>query len=253
MTARLSLALFAVVLVGCPAPEEPDEPVVDPDPIDILGDWVDEWDTAYTIDDEVWAQGDYTFWLTQWSADAGWAVAQNDDANAYSPGLWSRFDWVTVDGAVWYCQTAFDAPTEADALAVPAADSADPAASGCSGFAWTRMYAPLSVRGTYTDGWGSTHDVREWMWTTDDLVFHVVDYSDEDGWAIAQNGSDNAWNAGLWSRFEWARANDRLFYCQVAFDAETEATARAAQAADASDPENGGCGGFAWTELTPSP
>ena len=255
MISRLSLAFATLLLVGCPEPTDPgtDDPVVDPDPVDIVGAWVDGWDTQHSITEDRWTQGDYDFWLTEWSTDEGWAVAQNDASNEYNPELWSRFEWVTVDGDLWYCQSAFDAATEQDALAVAAADASDPATTGCGGFAWTRMYVPLEIRGGYTDSWGSTHVVREWLWTTDALQFHITAYDGEAGWAVAQNDADNEWNPELWSKFQWARANGSLFYCQVAYDAADEASASAAPLADASDPATGGCGGFAWTELTPTP
>ena len=66
-------------------------------------------------------------------------VAQNAATNTYNPGLWSRFDWTWHEGRYWYCQSAYDAASEADALATPAADPADPPAGGCGGWPWSGL------------------------------------------------------------------------------------------------------------------
>jgi len=71
---------------------------------------------------------------------SGVAIARNGDGNEFNSGKWSRFDWVTHDGATWYCQTAFDAESPDIALAVDAPEANDVAASGCGGmFPWTRL------------------------------------------------------------------------------------------------------------------
>ena len=78
--------------------------------------------------------------LTQFDNDANWAVGQNDSVNSYSPDKWSRYDWYTDgDGTLWYCSAAYEAETEADALAVPPSDTTDPATGGCNGFAWSSL------------------------------------------------------------------------------------------------------------------
>ena len=72
--------------------------------------------------------------------DANYLIGQNDAVASYAPEKWSRYDWtVDGDGTLWYCNTAYDAETEADALATPAADATDPAAGGCGTFAWSSL------------------------------------------------------------------------------------------------------------------
>ena len=66
-------------------------------------------------------------------------IAQNDAANQFSPSLWSRFDWTQYQGGLYYCQTAYNAATEQAALDAPAADASNPPASGCGGFAWSKL------------------------------------------------------------------------------------------------------------------
>ena len=83
------------------------------------------------------------------SASSRWdgqtLIAQNDSANAYAPGLWTRIDWVRLDGMAPYtwafCLTAYDAPTRAAAEATPPADRATPR-TGCNGYPFSRMRRP---------------------------------------------------------------------------------------------------------------
>ena len=67
-------------------------------------------------------------------------MGQNDAANTYNPGLYSRYDWTTDDsGQLWFCTTAYDAATEEDALNATAPDASDPATGGCSSFPWSSL------------------------------------------------------------------------------------------------------------------
>jgi hypothetical protein len=110
--------------------------------LSIDGDWNDNWGGTHSIDAFAWISGTSRFDITDVDDAAGWLVAQNAATNDWSPGLWSRFDWTWgTDGTFWYCQTAYAADTEADALATPAADPADPGTTGCGGFSWTAMSA----------------------------------------------------------------------------------------------------------------
>jgi hypothetical protein len=106
----------------------------------IVGSYTDEFGTEHVIDDASWTQtfpgyGSSVWTITSYDNDGMFLVAQNSPDDAYSPDLWSRFDWV---GDLAYCQTAYDAPTEADALATPRPDDTD-LAGGCSGFSWTDL------------------------------------------------------------------------------------------------------------------
>lgn len=221
------------------------------DAMPLAGGWVDNWEGTHLIDNDEWAMGESVFHLSVVDASEGWAVAQNSEDNDWSPGLWSRFDWVEAShNGWWFCQTSFDSPTEDDAIDTPPADPTDPATSGCGGFGWSRLYVPLPIRGSYVDGWEGSHDIREWTWTMGDSVFHVVDYNVDERWIIAQNDEDNDWNPELWSRFDWAEHDEAIWFCQTAFDAATEQAARDTPPADDTDPESSGCGGFSWSSLT---
>ena len=110
------------------------------DDLEIAGTWTDSWGGGHTITNELWDQGYASFQITQYDNDAMYVIARNDSANKWNPDQWSRFDWAwDGTGGLWYCQSAYDAASEADALATPAADPADPATGGCGGFSWTGM------------------------------------------------------------------------------------------------------------------
>ena len=94
------------------------------------------------ISNESWEsyEGSSVVHISQFSNDTGFAIGQNDSVSSYNPDKWSRFDW-TVDGAgtLWFCTTAYDAETEAEALATSAADATDPATDGCWSFPWSSL------------------------------------------------------------------------------------------------------------------
>jgi len=104
----------------------------------IAGAFVDEWGTAHTIDAATWDQGWGLWNISRFSNLHQNVIAQNDAGNGFFPGLWSRFDWTEQAGDTWYCQTAYDAPTEWAARSTPPADTGD-ILGGCAGFAWTLL------------------------------------------------------------------------------------------------------------------
>jgi hypothetical protein len=113
---------------------------LDHDAIALEGAWDDQWGASHEIADELWLDSyGNTFHIADYSNLDSYAIAQNDAANYWNPSLWSRFDWTLSGGAVWYCQTAFAASTEAAARGTAPADATDPATGGCGGFSWTRM------------------------------------------------------------------------------------------------------------------
>ena len=65
----------------------------------------------------------------------------------------------------------------------------------------------LAIVGSYDDGWGGHHEITEGVWTQGGYGsashFFVSRFSNSSRYLIAHNGGDNAWNPGLWSRFDW--------------------------------------------------
>jgi len=114
----------------------------------------------------------------------------------------------------------------------------------------------LAIAGSYTDEFGTEHTIDESSWVQvsayGTLSFAVLSFDNAEQSLVAQNGSSNAFNPDLYSRFDWVEGmHGDLFYCQTAFDAATEEAAEATPRADDTDPENTGCVGFAWTNLVP--
>ena len=146
MPLRLA-AVCLLVLAGCALrPALPPAPVpVRPAP-DLLGTFADDYGNAYAITPETWTQLPHgRFHIVHRDDAAQTLIARNDTANAHAPGLWTRIDWVRLDGMAPYtwafCLTAYEAPTRAAAEATPAADRATPR-TGCNGHPFSRMRRP---------------------------------------------------------------------------------------------------------------
>ncbi len=82
------------------------------------------------------------FVFTTVDNEADYAIAKNDGANPFFPGLWSRFEWLDDgDGTFFYCQAPYNGPS-ADAAHDAVADREDPANAGCGMFSWSTLSAP---------------------------------------------------------------------------------------------------------------
>jgi len=83
------------------------------------------------------------FAISRFDNAQGFALAQNDATNMFSPLMWSRFEWFTVGTTLYMCQGPFDAATEAAAMSAPRASRTSPATTGCGGtFPWS-VLTPL--------------------------------------------------------------------------------------------------------------
>ncbi|MEC8052918.1 MAG: hypothetical protein VX210_19140 [Myxococcota bacterium] len=215
----------------------------------LAGKYVDSWGTEHEISNDVWLQGSSAYHISAYDNETGTIIAQNDASNAYNPDLWSRFDWAYVADKLWYCQTAYAAESEEAALATEAADATNPAEEGCGGFSWTQLNEALEIRGEYGDSWGGEHTITQTAWVSGSSSYAISQFDNEAKFIIAQNGEENAYNPGLWSRFDWAKVDGNLWYCQTAYAAESEEAALATEAADATNPAEEGCCGFGWTQL----
>ncbi len=227
---------------------------------------VGTWDTNWGGFVRVTAEGVSFSWLgddivaiTRFDNAGHWMVGQNTSADTWFPGMWSRFDWVdTGDGILW-CQTAFAAASEQDALDTPAADATD-TETGCGGFEWTVLtpgQGPFALDGTWTDEFGGIHAIEGEAWKQTfaepeaaPLQFHIRQFDNERRYAIAQNDMSNEWAPELWSRFDWTVSGGDAWYCQTAWGAQTADDALATAAADDADPATTGCGGGPWSRLT---
>ncbi len=109
-------------------------------PLEIEGKYTDGWGGTHEVTSQTWTMdGTGVFQIAEYDNDGNWLVAQNDAANAYNPGLWSRMDWTVHESTLYFCQTAYAAASQQAAKDTPAADATDPATTGCGGFAWSTL------------------------------------------------------------------------------------------------------------------
>lgn len=112
--------------------------------------------------------------------------------------------------------------------------------------------SPLEIIGTYEDGFNYTHVITATTWDQGDLgIFHITKYDNEKDFLVAQNDAVKSYNPGKWSRIDWVWHADALYICQIAYDKDSAAAAEAENGADPTDPAQGGCNNYPWSELTP--
>ena len=110
----------------------------------------------------------------------------------------------------------------------------------------------LEIEGEWTDDFMGTHSITTDTWTQtfggDTFTYAIAAFDNTAGTLVAEADTD-----GAWSKFQWTPGTGAsVYYCQVVFDAASQAEAEAAPLADTTDPATGGCGMFAWTLLTPA-
>ncbi len=109
---------------------------------------------------------------------------------------------------------------------------------------------PPSVVGTYRDEYDQLHTITATTWTIDTSVFHITQVDNPHSFLIARNDIANLYNPSAWSRFDWTYDDeDDLWFCQTAYNAESEQAAQQTAAADAGNLA-AGCNGFPWSKLS---
>lgn len=140
----LSLMAALVALAGCD--DGGDDGADAGVSIDIVGSWVDAFGTAHAISTTQWVQSfdgkDTVFAFETFDREAMTIIARNADENEFNGGLFSRFDWLTFEGRLLYCQIAFDKPTAEEAAATASGDPTDPLVGGCGMFPWSELLMP---------------------------------------------------------------------------------------------------------------
>lgn len=106
----------------------------------------------------------------------------------------------------------------------------------------------LEIIGEYDDNFGGEQIITADEWNGS----AIQDYDNQANVVYTQNSEEDMFNPEKFSKFVYTDIEDDSFYfCQVLFDADTLAEARASDAtADDSDPAQAGCGGFEWTLAT---
>lgn len=108
--------------------------------------------------------------------------------------------------------------------------------------------AEIEIGGTWESSFGGTETISSEAWGDAD----VVSFDNDENVAITQNADDAEFNPGKFNRIVWTEPeDDSFYYCWVAFALDTEQEALDSDAtADASAPDESGCGDFAWTKLS---
>jgi len=105
------------------------------------------------------------------------------------------------------------------------------------------------IAGTYVDDFGGLQAVSTNFRVSAASVFEICSVDNTKHRLVAFNAERNSYNPGKFSAFDWTKQGNKLWYCQVIFDAASEGAAASAPPADAQQPGTKGCGQFAWSTL----
>jgi hypothetical protein len=138
MRIRFAIALTVAGLPGCAAPEE-----VAVAPPELVGSWEDDYGIRFNISETLWLQRPSAVYrVTRWDASARFLVARNGPDNPTDAGLYTRIDWVRLEGGdpwEWaFCLATWDANSAEGAALAPATDRDQPR-TGCGGYPFSRM------------------------------------------------------------------------------------------------------------------
>ncbi len=107
------------------------------------GNFSDDYDIAYTINDTLWTQLPNTkYHIIACDTAAKYILLRNDDGNTSEGGLFTRIDFMyftNMGSFHWgFCLTVYDAATVEEAKTKAVADRQHPK-SGCNGYPFSRM------------------------------------------------------------------------------------------------------------------
>lgn len=136
-------SLCAMVLASCATNATTRRVETTTAPADLLGSFTDDYQGTYVITPTLWRHGTrLAYEIVAWHPDSQYLIARNAQTNPREGGLWTRIDWMPLDGMppyTWaYCLSAFKAPTRDSAQATRVAQRATPR-TGCNGFPFSRM------------------------------------------------------------------------------------------------------------------
>lgn len=219
--------------------------------LEVEGTWVTNYGSVFEIDSATWGSQD----VVEFENEANLAITQVPDDAEMSAGTYSRLVWTEPsDGSWWYCTVDFGLDTEQAALdSEETADDSNPSEDGCGGFPWTKMSVPIEVRGTYMNQFDMSETITGTTWDFG-IEMTIVDWDNEQNWAVTQNPDDAETAPSAFSKLVWTEpdADGVFYYCTVDFGLETADDARNTEkTADDTNPEEEGCGDFAWTKMTP--
>lgn len=112
-------------------------------PAYLIGDFTDDYNIRYTINDSLWIQHpNIKYHLIQSNNSKQYLIARNDTDNPSEAGLYTRIDYMNfqdMESYKWgFCLTVYTAKTAKEAAIKEQADRQNPK-TGCSGFPFSRM------------------------------------------------------------------------------------------------------------------
>lgn len=133
-------AFFAGCATGRATPASTREGSPDPS---VIGEFTDDYANSFRISEALFEQLPRArFHIVEWHAAERFFIAHNDASNPGDAGLWTRIDWMPLDGMppfTWgFCMTAYRAATQDAARATPEPNRVTPR-TGCNGHPFSRM------------------------------------------------------------------------------------------------------------------
>lgn len=113
--------------------------------------------------------------------------------------------------------------------------------------------APSMLSGTFEDDYGSQYTISDSTWVQHPSATYVVGrWHPDEKFVIAQNGPDNPYDTGLWTRIDWVELDDMAPYewafCLSTYDAVSPKEAEMVTVADRAAPRTG-CNGFPFSRM----
>jgi hypothetical protein len=137
------LIIVSLFLVHCSAQKKSNPSIINNIPGDIKGNFKDDYDIAYTINDSCWIQHpNIKYHLISYDTKGQYFIARNDAKNPSEANLYTRIDimrFQNMEPFRWgFCLTKYDAKTTEEAIAAATADRANPK-KGCGNYPFSRM------------------------------------------------------------------------------------------------------------------
>jgi hypothetical protein len=141
---KVFATVVAAVAAACAVARPPDvAPSTVPPPALVVGEFVDDYGSRYTISAEEWFHHPaIRYRIVTWNPGRQYVIAQNAPSNLRSANLWTRIDWMPLSGMAPYewafCLSAYEEVSAAAAEATEIARRDQPK-TGCNGFPFSRM------------------------------------------------------------------------------------------------------------------
>ncbi len=205
--------------------------------------WTDQTDTVIKV-----------------NGQAGYFIVQKSAADSFNASKFQKIVFVAnSDGSFYTCTLSpFNSNDAATAEAITdTTTKTNPATSGCSGFAWTKL-TPMAnpLVGKWTDPYAGKHTISISNWIVDfgtPATDAIIRYNAIDKFLIIQKPSNDAYNPSKYQKIIITEFNNFWYLCTLSpFDSSTANAASAiADTTTKTNPATGGCAGFSWTQLSP--